>query len=103
SDSAQAPGAGAAQTLEGGPAQTLEGGSAPASDFSTLATYSWTSLGPTNYNVGGSDLAQGRASVLWVHPTNTSFVIAGFADGGVWKTTNGGATWTPLSDFEVTT
>jgi immune inhibitor InhA-like protein len=68
-----------------------------------LAGYSWTSLGPTNYQVGGSDLAQGRASCLWVHPTNANFIFAGFADGGVWKTTDGGGSWTPISDFEVST
>ncbi len=71
--------------------------------FSPLATYAWTSLGPTNYNVGGTDLAQGRASALWVHPTNTNFILAGFADGGVWKTTNGGTNWTPITDFEAST
>ena len=70
-----------------------------------LTGYTWTSLGPTNYEVGGggADLAQGRASCLWVHPTNANFIFAGFADGGVWKSTNGGGSWTPISDFEVST
>lgn len=85
------------------PGSGSETGSADEAGFSPLATYAWSSLGPTNYDVGGSDLAQGRASALWVHPSNTNFVFAGFADGGVWKTTNGGAGWTPLSDFEATT
>ena len=75
-----------------------------AVDAATLsASYSWAPLGPTNYMVGASDMAQGRGTALWVHPTNTNFLFAGFADGGVWKTTNGGANWTPLTDFEVTT
>lgn len=73
-------------------------------NLAILATYSWSSLGATNYVVGNpTDFAQGRASALWVHPTNTNFLFAGFADGGVWKTTNGGVTWTPISDFEVST
>ena len=76
-------------------------GSAP--DAAPLASYSWSSLGPTNFNVGGSDLAQGRASSLWVNPNNINVIFAGFAGGGVWKTGNGGASWTPLSDFEITT
>ena len=75
----------------------------PVPGAAPLASYSWSSLGPVNYNVGGSDLAQGRASSLWVNPANTNFIFAGFAGGGVWKTTNGGATWTPISDFEVST
>lgn len=61
-----------------------------------LATYGWSSLGPTNY---GNN--QGRATTLWVHPTNPNFIFAGFAGGGVWKTTNGGTNWTPLTDFEA--
>ncbi len=84
-------------------AAALQSGTAGAGDNVALASYAWTSLGPTNYQVGGSDLAQGRASVLWVHPTNVNFIFAGFADGGVWKTTNGGTTWTPISDFEIST
>lgn len=78
-------------------------GAAPGTvpDAPQLASYSWSSLGPTNYVVGGTDLAQGRASALWVNPNNVNVILAGFAGGGVWKTTNSGATWTPLSDFEV--
>src|SRR5262245_40079329 len=68
-----------------------------------LASYAWQSLGPTNYQVGPGDLAQGRASCLWVNPNNINTMLAGFADGGVWKSTNGGASWTPIADFEVTT
>jgi hypothetical protein len=68
-----------------------------------LAGYSWTSLGPTNYQVGSGDLAQGRASCIWANPNNLNYLLAGFADGGVWKSTNGGSSWTPISDFEVST
>jgi len=68
-----------------------------------LASYSWQSLGPTNYQVGAGDLAQGRASCLWVNPNNLNYMLAGFADGGVWKSTNGGGSWTPIADFEITT
>lgn len=82
---------------------SLGGGTSSTQPNATLATYTWTSLGPTDYQVGSGDLAQGRASALWVHPSNTSFILAGFADGGVWKTTNGGANWTPISDFEIST
>lgn len=76
---------------------------APAVPDAPLATYAWSSLGPTSYQVGGGDLAQGRASSLWVNPLNTNFLFAGFAGGGLWKTTDGGGTWTPLTDFQVTT
>jgi len=91
----------AATAALGGSASTASADDAP---FAPLASYAWSPLGPTNYTIAGAgDFGQGRATALWVHPTNTNFILAGFADGGVWKTTNGGTTWTPISDFEVST
>jgi hypothetical protein len=34
-----------------------------------------------------------------IHPANPNILWAGSVGGGVWKTTNAGATWTPLDDF----
>ncbi len=51
----------------------------------------WQSLGPGN--VGG------RTNALVIHPTQPNTMYAGAADGGVWKTTDGGATWIPLTDL----
>src|SRR5271165_3163121 len=48
----------------------------------------WESMGPTN--IGG------RCTSLACHPTNPDFVWIGSAGGGVWKSTDGGATWTGL-------
>src|SRR6202011_37862 len=36
-----------------------------------------------------------------VDPTNTNVVYAGAAQGGIWKTTDGGTTWTPLTDTQA--
>ena len=52
----------------------------------------WKLLGPTS--VGG------RIRSASVHPTNPDIVYIGAANGGVWKTTNGGYLWEPLMDFE---
>jgi photosystem II stability/assembly factor-like uncharacterized protein len=49
-----------------------------------------TSLGPTN--------VAGRTSSLAVDPTNPSIIYRGAAGGGVWKSVNGGTTWTPITD-----
>ncbi len=51
----------------------------------------WKNLGPGN--VGG------RTRSLLVDPTNTSIMYAGAVDGGIWKTTDAGASWNPLNDF----
>jgi hypothetical protein len=40
----------------------------------------------------------GRVSSLAVDPTNENVLYLGSASGGVWKTTNGGTSWTPVFD-----
>jgi len=57
-------------------------------------------LGPAPIS-GGS--YTGRVSSIACDPTNADVVFAGTADGGVWKTVNGGNSWTPLTDFMPTT
>jgi photosystem II stability/assembly factor-like uncharacterized protein len=37
-------------------------------------------------------------TVIAVHPTNENIVYVGTAQGGLYRTLNGGATWTPLTD-----
>lgn len=43
----------------------------------------------------------GRVTALAVDPTSSTTVYLGAAEGGVWKTTNGGSTWTPLTDHQA--
>lgn len=50
----------------------------------------WTSLGPTNF--------AGRMTSIAVHPTTPGTILAGAAGGGLWKTTDSGATWSVLTD-----
>lgn len=50
----------------------------------------WFTLGPTNVT--------GRCLAIEIHPTDPNTVYTGFAAGGIWKTTDAGATWTPLGD-----
>ncbi|HMJ06792.1 MAG TPA: hypothetical protein VK474_11095, partial [Chthoniobacterales bacterium] len=68
---------------------------------------SWTSLGPAPIPNGQtSDTSvpvSGRTSAIAVHPTDPDTVYVGTAGGGVWKTTNGGNSWTPLFEFQLET
>jgi len=57
----------------------------------------WVPLGPAPIDIGGMTWG-GRATSIAIDPTNDNIVYIGGAQGGVWKTTNGGATWTPLTD-----
>ena len=56
-----------------------------------IAPDAWTWLGPGN--IGG------RIRTIVLHPTNPSTMWIGSASGGIWKTTNAGARWEPLTDF----
>ena len=50
----------------------------------------WTSVGPNNI--------AGRVRSIAIDPTNSNVVYSGSVSGGIWKSTNGGTTWTPLTD-----
>lgn len=49
----------------------------------------------------GPALMSGRINDLEVHPTNSRIMYAGTAGGGVWKSSDGGATYAPIFDEHV--
>jgi photosystem II stability/assembly factor-like uncharacterized protein len=59
-----------------------------------------TELGPAPIVNGGY---VGRVSSLICSPTDPRRYFVGAADGGVWRTLDGGASWTPLTDQMPTT
>ena len=69
-------------------AELEERGIASATAAATLG--SWTSLGPGN--VGG------RTRTLVIDPVTPRILYAGGVAGGVWKTTDSGRSWRPVSD-----
>src|SRR5215207_1011219 len=72
-----------------------------------LADPEWRSLGPKPIPNGqtsaGSVPVSGRTISIAVHPTDPNTVYVGTAQGGLYKSTNGGANWTALFDFELET
>jgi len=58
----------------------------------------WKPLGPAPIPVGGGITYSGRTIAIAVHPSNPNIVYAGAAQGGLYRSLNGGATWTPLMD-----
>ncbi|MBI3934283.1 MAG: hypothetical protein HY316_06295 [Acidobacteria bacterium] len=58
----------------------------------------WSSLGPSGINSNLNDLVSGRVNSLAVNPLNPSTVYIAAAGGGVWKSTNRGGRWVPLTD-----
>src|SRR5215472_7887498 len=72
---------------------------ADGTDFSDSPQY----IDPTSNfsNSGAGDRwVGGRMTALAAAPDGSLF--AGAADGGVWKSTNGGQTWTPMTDTQAT-
>jgi photosystem II stability/assembly factor-like uncharacterized protein len=61
-------------------------------------SYLWQCIGPSPLTVYQGANLSGRVPAIAVDPTNPNNVFIGAADGGVWKSTNGGATWIPLTD-----
>ena len=59
----------------------------------------WKPIGPSGITAGTS-IWNGRIDSIAISPTNPSVIYIGATDGGVWKTIDAGATWTPLTDHE---
>ncbi|HEY9114115.1 MAG TPA: GEVED domain-containing protein [Bacteroidales bacterium] len=60
------------------------------------ATGNWTSLGPTSTTGGYAGI--GRLNCIAFVSGSTNRFYVGAPAGGLWKTTNGGTTWTVLTD-----
>lgn len=59
----------------------------------------WTSIGPGSWTyTSGWNPGTGRLAAMAVHPANQNIIYAGSPGGGLWKTTNAGLTWAPLTD-----
>lgn len=56
----------------------------------------WIELGPVVNPENGGGL--GRVNCIAFHPTNADIMWAGAPSGGLWKTTNGGLSWSSNTD-----
>ena len=66
----------------------------------------WTPLGPLAIPNGQTNssarvLVSGRVTAIAIDPTAPDTIYLGAAQGGVWKSTDNGNSWTPKSDHEV--
>jgi Bacterial Ig domain/Secretion system C-terminal sorting domain len=55
----------------------------------------WSLVGPQSVPTNGGN---GRINAVRVHPTNSSILFACSPAGGLWKSTNGGTSWTTITD-----
>jgi photosystem II stability/assembly factor-like uncharacterized protein len=61
-------------------------------------TSNWTPMGPTSWTSTGWNPGIGRINAITVDPNNSNVIYVGAPAGGCWKTTDGGNSWTPLTD-----
>ena len=61
----------------------------------------WTLVGPTDrLRIGsGHNSGLGRVNCIAFHPSDANQLFIGTPAGGMWKSSNGGTTWLPLTDM----
>ncbi len=63
---------------------------------------SWSNIGPAGIQANGAlngsgwGTVSGRVRALAVHPSDANTAYIGAAAGGIWKTTNGGTSWSDI-------
>lgn len=72
--------------------------------FVPQAAQSWRAIGPAPtvsawYNAWG--LTSGRVNAVGVSPANSQLVLIGSSTGGIWRSTDGGSSFVPVSDDQV--
>ena len=71
-----------------------------------LSSTAWTPIGPYPIPNGQTTTIStpvcGRVSAIAVHPTNPDLLYVGLAQGGVWRSSDGGLNWTPIFDQQAT-
>jgi photosystem II stability/assembly factor-like uncharacterized protein len=79
------------------PKSVLDG----TSQLAPGSSLAWSFIGPRplagDYWAGGGS-SGGRFVGIACHPTNPSVAYGASASGGIWKTTDAGVSWTPVSD-----
>lgn len=69
-------------------------------NFMALPPSDWQPVGPfTHTNTGSWSSGQGRVNFVYEDPNNSNTVYLGSPAGGIWKSTDAGVNWQPLSDF----
>jgi uncharacterized protein (TIGR03437 family) len=67
----------------------------------TMDSANWTLIGPRPTGGGSASVTSGRVNAIAIDPRSNNVAYIGAAEGGVWKTTDGGAHWTPLTDNQA--
>jgi hypothetical protein len=69
--------------------------------LSTAHGEGWVSIGPFGLDIPNHDVINGQANALAIDPRDANIIYLGSAEGGVWKTRDGGGSWIPLTDTQL--
>lgn len=73
-----------------------------AHSLAKVSATAWVPIGPSpipnGQTEGTTTAVSGRVTCVAIHPTNPDIVYVGTAQGGVYRTVDGGTNWTPISD-----
>ncbi|MEP5254194.1 MAG: T9SS type A sorting domain-containing protein [Winogradskyella arenosi] len=66
----------------------------------TYSASNWTEIGPLTIASGnsGTTPGNGRLTAIYIEPVNQQLIYAGSPGGGLWKSINGGSSWSPIGD-----
>jgi photosystem II stability/assembly factor-like uncharacterized protein len=70
----------------------------------TSLELAWQAIGPaptTSAFPSNWGITSGRIDTIAISPTNSQLILVGGATGGIWRSTDGGATFVPTSDNQV--
>lgn len=70
----------------------------PFAPVPAMSATPWQQLGPER--IFDNLVSTGRLTAIAVHPNDPKTIYVGGAQGGVWKTIDGGANWVPRTDRE---
>jgi photosystem II stability/assembly factor-like uncharacterized protein len=64
---------------------------------------SWTPIGPSSTSpvFANFGLNSGRINAIAVSPANSQLILVGASTGGIWRSTDGGSNFQPVSDSQV--
>ncbi|MEP7344154.1 MAG: dockerin type I domain-containing protein [Gemmatimonadaceae bacterium] len=76
---------------------------------SSVSIERWQPMGPVGFISMNTQYSstpmtdEGRFTSIAINPQDPRVIFAGSGSAGVWRTTNSGASWTPLTDYECST
>lgn len=69
--------------------------------LSTAHSEAWVSIGPFGMEIKNGDVINGQMNAIAIDPRDANIIYVGAAEGGVWKTRDGGGSWITLTDTQL--